>query len=73
MRAALTTFQLRIRQNSSFGGRGSDAWALDNFAVLGTGPEYIDEDFDSPNSCQWLAHTGMVKVGLVNEASGVLL
>lgn len=64
MRAVVTTIKLRVKQNSSFSGKGSQAWALDNFAVLGTGPQYIDDDFDPATSCYWLAQTGTVKVGL---------
>ena len=48
---------LRIEQNSSFSGQGSQAWALDNFAVLGKGPQEIDEDFDSVTPCHFLGHS----------------
>jgi hypothetical protein len=59
MRVLSTPFQFRVRQTSSFNGK-SQSWALDNFAVLGTGPEYSQDDFDPIDSCQWLTHTGTV-------------
>ena len=63
MRVLSTPFQFRVRQTSSFSGKRTQAWALDNFAVLGTGPEYIEDDFDSTtSSCHWLTHTGTIKV-----------
>ena len=42
---------LRIKQISSFSGQGSQAWALDNFVVLGKRPQDITEDFDGVTTC----------------------
>ena len=64
MRKHSSLFYLRIRQTSSSSGKSTEAWALDNFSILGTGPEYVSDDFDPTTSCHWLAHTGTVKVHL---------
>ena len=48
---------LRVEQNSSFGGQGSQAWSIDNFAVLGQGPQEIDENFDNLTACHLLSQS----------------
>ena len=63
MRTITPNSRLRIEQKSSFGGKNSQAWAIDNFVVLGREPELIDDDFDPIQSCNWLTHTASVEVG----------
>jgi hypothetical protein len=53
--------KFRIRQTSSASGKGTKAWSLDNFSILGIGPEYISDNFDPVVSCHWLTLTGTVK------------
>lgn len=52
-----STVHLRIEQYSSFSGQGSQAWALDNIAVLGKGPQEIEEDFDDVTPCNVLGQS----------------
>jgi hypothetical protein len=58
MRAYSTSLYLRLRQTSSFTGRNTEAWAVDNFSVLKLGSEFVIDDFDPISPCFWLAHTG---------------
>ncbi|XP_062500990.1 reelin-like [Corticium candelabrum] len=60
MRTITSNFKLRIEQKSSFSGKHNQAWAVDNFVVLGRGPEPINDDFDPIQSCNWLTHTANV-------------
>ena len=62
MRRLATPFHLRIKQASYNNGKNTQAWALDNFSVLRTGPEYFSDDFDPALTCHWLEHTGTAKV-----------
>jgi hypothetical protein len=61
MRAYWNLLYIRLRQTSSFSGKSTDAWAVDNFSVLELGSEFVIDDFDPISPCFWLAHTGTVK------------
>ena len=62
MKTIASKFRLRIQQTSPFSYKHKQSWAVDNFVVLGKGPEVISDNFDFLNSCTWLTNTAKVKV-----------
>ena len=64
---SVSAVHLRIEQISSFSGPGSQAWALDNFVVLGKRPQGISEDFDCVTSCNVLEWSSPSSVKVISN------